>query len=179
MHNREKLEEVFVDNGFDDFKWIDAENIVVSNWVRMKCMFGCPEYGKRAACPPNVPSVEDCKKLMHEYRNAAIFHFQKAFPNPDDRHKWTKDINRDLLKLEKEVFLSGYVKAFLFLPESCQLCQECSSTRNECKYPKKSRPTSEAMAIDVFKTVKRVDFPIKVLRSPSDEMNRYAILLIE
>ncbi|MHA2075602.1 MAG: DUF2284 domain-containing protein, partial [Candidatus Hodarchaeales archaeon] len=73
----------------------------------------------------------------------------------------------------------GYVKAFLFLIDACQLCEECTSTRNECKNPKKSRPTSEAMAIDVFTTVKQVDFPIKVLKSPSEEMNRYAFLLIE
>ncbi|MHA1968215.1 MAG: DUF2284 domain-containing protein, partial [Candidatus Hodarchaeales archaeon] len=60
MHNKDQLEEIFVEHGFDSYKWIGTDKIVISNWVRMKCMYGCPEYGKRAACPPNVPSVEEC-----------------------------------------------------------------------------------------------------------------------
>jgi hypothetical protein len=35
------------------------------------------------------------------------------------------------------------------------------------------------MAIDVFATVRKVGFPIEVLAEYSQEMNRYAFLLIE
>ena len=54
------LEEKFLEKGFDDFKWIDPKKIVVSQWVRMKCIFGCWEYGRNASCPPNTPSVSEC-----------------------------------------------------------------------------------------------------------------------
>ncbi|MFX0087915.1 MAG: DUF2284 domain-containing protein [Candidatus Hodarchaeota archaeon] len=179
MINKEELEKNFVKNGFNDYKWIDTEKIVVSYWVRMKCMYGCPEYGRKASCPPNVPSVHDSKKFILDYKKAVIFHFAKAFSNPEDRHEWTKKIDLDLLRLEKDIFLAGYVKVFLLLIASCQLCQECTEKRETCKYPKKSRPTPEALGIDVFSTVKQVNYPIEVLRDPTEKMNRYAILLID
>jgi predicted metal-binding protein len=38
---QQELEELFRQHGFTDFRWIDPQRIVVSQWVRMKCMFGC------------------------------------------------------------------------------------------------------------------------------------------
>lgn len=175
----EKLEKMFLKHGFNDFKWINPKKIVVSYWVRMKCMYGCPEYGKGASCPPNVPSVDECQKFILEYEKAVVFHFSKAFTNPDDRHKWGQNININLLEIERDVFLSGHVKAFLMLSNTCQLCQECTSNRETCIYKRKSRPTVEAMAVDVYSTVRQLDYPIQVLKDLTETMNRYAILLIE
>lgn len=78
---RKKLEEIFTKHSFTDFRWIDAQKIVVSQWVRMKCMFGCAEYGKRASCPPNVPTVAECERFFRDYKEAAIFHFEKRSIN--------------------------------------------------------------------------------------------------
>jgi len=50
----DKLEKLFKKHRFTDFKWIDPEKIVVSQWVRMKCTFGCGNFGRNACCPPNV-----------------------------------------------------------------------------------------------------------------------------
>lgn len=33
------LEEIFKQHGFDSFKWIKTSDIVVAQWVRMKCMY--------------------------------------------------------------------------------------------------------------------------------------------
>ncbi|MHA2273412.1 MAG: DUF2284 domain-containing protein [Candidatus Hodarchaeales archaeon] len=174
-----EMEKIFSQNGFDDFKWIDPQEIVVSQWVRMKCIYGCPNYGKGASCPPNNPSVEDCKAFFRSYRKAAIFHFAKQFENPDDRHAWTKEITMRLVDLEREIFLAGYVKAFLLPMDSCELCEECVPERAACKHPKRSRPTPEGLAVDVFSTVRSLGYPIKVLKDFSDTMNRYAFLMIE
>ena len=100
MAHREDLEAIFTKHGFTDFKWIDPEKIVVSNWVRMKCKFGCPEYGKAAACPPNTLSVSECKEFFREYKDAVIFHFEKKVDKPEDRHAWTAGINANLTKVE-------------------------------------------------------------------------------
>jgi len=35
------------------------------------------------------------------------------------------------------------------------------------------------MAIDVFSTVRKLGYPIEVLKDYSEEMNRYAILLVD
>ena len=179
MSDRQKLEVIFQRQGYSDFKWIDPKEFVVAQWVRMKCMFGCNEYGRAASCPPNVPSVEECQKFFQDYDEAAIFHFRRAVEKPEDRHDWTQGLNETLLDLEKEVFTSGYEKAFLLFLDSCGLCQSCCPTREECMEPKLSRPTPEALAMDVFSTVRKVGYSIDVLSDYSQEMNRFAFLLIK
>jgi predicted metal-binding protein len=179
MTTRSDLEDRFLKKGFKDFKWIDPGKIVVSYWVRMKCMFGCQEYGRNASCPPNSPSVPDCEKFLREYKEAVVFHFPKKVDKPEDRHAWTKKVNLSLLELEREVFLSGYRKAFLLVMDSCGLCEQCTGDRKTCKQPRLSRPTPESMAIDVFATVRQIGYHIEVLKDYSETMNRYALLLIE
>jgi predicted metal-binding protein len=175
---RKKLEDLFQKQGFDDFKWIPPGQIVVSQWTRMKCMYGCREFGKTASCPPNVPSVSECERFFREYTDAAVFHFEKKVRKPQDRFAWTREVNLALSKLEREVFLSGYEKAFLLFMDSCGICEECSGDRATCKQPRLSRPTPEAMAVDVFSTVRKAGYPIEVLRDTSSAMNRYAFLMI-
>ena len=38
---RKELEALIQKHGIAEFKWIDPKEIVVSQWVRMKCTFGC------------------------------------------------------------------------------------------------------------------------------------------
>ena len=179
MSSRKQLEELFFRHSFKDFKWIDPQNIVISQWVRMKCMFGCKEYGKKACCPPNTPSVQECRSLFREYSQSVVFHFEKKFKKPEQRHEWMKGINERLLGLEREVFLAGNPKAFLLFAAPCSICADCVEERGECKNKRSARPTPEAMAVDVFSTVKALDYPIKVLKNYSETMNRYAFLLLE
>ena len=75
--NHDHMEDLFKKHGFSDFKWMNPKDIIVSQWVRMKCMYGCGDCGKKAACPPNVPSVIECEKFFNEYKKAVVFHFQK------------------------------------------------------------------------------------------------------
>jgi predicted metal-binding protein len=177
MGRRDKLEKIFRRNSFDDFKWIDPKGIVISQWVRLKCMFGCPQYGQTACCPPNVPSVQECERLFREYEEAVIFHFERKMQKPEDRHKWSKEINTRLLKVERDVFLAGYPKAFLLFIDTCHMCNKCSGSRVKCSNKTAARPAPEALAVDVFSTVKSVGYPIEVLSDYSQKMNRYAILL--
>ena len=132
-----------------------------------------------AVFTPNVPSFTECEKFFKEYRKAVIFHFEKQMPKPEDRFKWTKKINLKLLKLEREVFISGYEKAFLLFMDSCNICPECPGVKEECKEPKLARPSPEAMCIDVYSTVRKHDYPIVVLSDYKKKMNRYAFLMIE
>lgn len=179
MADIELLEALFSKHNCTDYKWINPKDIVVGQWVRMKCMFGCVDYGKNASCPPNVPSVSECRKFFNEYESAVIFHFAKAVDKPEDRFLWTREVNLSLVALERGVFLSGYQKAFILLIDSCSLCDECVEVRSECKNPQLARPMAEAMAIDVYSTVREYGYPIQVLTDYSQTMNRYAFLLIE
>lgn len=179
MDFRDKIEKKFIEFGFSDFKWIDPKKIVVSHWVRMKCVFGCNEYGRTASCPPNIPTVSECERFFQEYSEAVIFHFEKKVDKPEDRFAWTRKINLKLLKMEREIFLSGYEKAFLLFLDSCNICPDCPGQRENCKEPKLARPTPEAMSVDVYTTVKQAGYPIEVLSKYSQKMNRYAFLMIK
>jgi predicted metal-binding protein len=177
--SRKKLEEMFGKHGYEDYKWINPKGIAVAQWARMKCTFGCKNYGKCGTCPPNTPSVADCRDFFRGYKTGVVFHFTKRVNKPEDRFAWTREVNRKLLSLEREVFLSGYYKAFLLFMDSCNLCESCSGVREKCQNPKLARPTPESMAVDVFETVRKIGYPIEVLYNYSQEMNRYAFLLIE
>ena len=179
MSNRKQLEELFLKHRFKNFRWINPQNIVTAHWVRMKCMFGCKEYGKNACCPPNTLPVDECKSFFRDYSEGAVFHFEKQLEKPEERHKWTRGINQRLLSLEREVFLAGNPKAFLLFMDSCNICENCAEERSKCKNKMSARPTPEAMAIDVFSTVRHLGYPIEVLCDYSKTMNRYAFLLVE
>ena len=69
-------------------------------------------------------------------------------------------------------------QAFLLFMDSCNLCESCSGVREKCQNPKLARPTPESMAVDVFETVRKIGYPIEVLYDYSQQMNRYAFLLI-
>jgi predicted metal-binding protein len=177
--DKKRVEDIIRKHDYQDFKWIDPQKIVVAQWVRMKCLFGCNEYGRTATCPPNVPSVSDCERFFKEYNLAVVLHFEKKVDRPEDRFEWTKKINSGLLDLERDIFLSGYQKAFLLFMDSCLFCDSCPGVLQKCKEPKKARPTPEALGMDVFSTVKTVGYPIEVLSEYSQPMNRYAFLFIE
>ena len=84
-----------------------------------------------------------------------------------------------MLKMERDVFISGYRKAFLLFIDECEFCPECAGTRHRCKNKKGARPSTEALAIDVYSTVRKFGLPIQVLKNYDETMNRYAFLLIE
>ena len=178
MENRKALESLFKKRGFDDFSWIGPEDIAVSQWVRMKCRFGCVDFGRRATCPPNVPSLPECERLFSEYSEIVLFHFEGSVKKPEDRHEWTRGINERLLELEREVFLSGYHKAFVLYIDPCHVCKDCAPVKSDCRRPKKARPSVEGLAVDVFATARGCGYDIDVLKNYGQRMNRFGMLLV-
>jgi predicted metal-binding protein len=177
--DRSKIEQIIRDKGFEDFKWISPAGIKVSQWVRMKCMFGCSSYNANGTCPPNVPAVDDCRRFFQEFDHALILHFNKLLNDPADRREYCHEINKTLLKIEREVFIAGHRKAFVLFTDECHMCTDCTGKRDDCKNKKDARPSPESLAIDVFETVRKYDFPIKVLKNYDEAMDRYSVLFVE
>ena len=175
---QQAIETILDQHGYQDYTWIDPQQIVVSQWVRMKCMFGCGEYGHAGACPPNTPPVEACRQFFSEYGDALILHFTGTMDKPEDRHKWSARINAKLVELERDVFLAGFERAFLLFMDSCCFCKECSGDRQTCALPRLARPAPEAMAVDVYSTVRRFGFEINVRTSFDQQMDRFAFLMV-
>ncbi len=176
---KKRIEKLAAAHGLKDFKWMDPRRVVIGQWVRMKCNFGCPGYGKRKTCPPYLPPVEECQKFFKEYKQGLFFHFATRLKDPKMRHPWSAGINKKMLALEREVFLSGYEKAFIFPMAPCRLCKNCTADSQECRLPYQSRPTLEAFGVDVFGTARMLGYPIQVVKDYHDEMNRYGLLLVE
>ncbi|UFS70954.1 DUF2284 domain-containing protein [Geomonas sp. RF6] len=176
--DREKIEIVARNHGFSECRWIAGKDVQVRQWVRFKCMFGCSFFGKKAGCPPDVPSVSVCREMFSEYADVLILQIT-ATVGPHELTQWSRKTNLALLPLEREVFLAGHHKALLLFVDECRLCDECPATRAECTNPAMARPCPEALGVDVFSTVRSAGFSIEVVREYGQEMRKYAFLLVD
>jgi predicted metal-binding protein len=173
-----QIDRIIKQYGFADYKWIvPQKNIIISRWVRFHCEFGCNNYGKNGSCPPAVPSVEECRKMIYEYENAVIFHFPVQC---EDEKGHIKRMSK-LYELEREIFLAGYYKVFLLQYGSCNLCNDCHAegSRAKCVNKVKSRPGADAMGIDIYQTAHNAGYPVQVVKSHDEATNRFGFLLID
>ncbi|HTZ11263.1 MAG TPA: DUF2284 domain-containing protein [Candidatus Margulisiibacteriota bacterium] len=146
-------------------KVISPKTIVVAEWVRAKCQFGCDGFGQSLTCPPYSPTPEVTRRVLSFYTCALLVRGDKY-----------TDIHALIPKLEREIFLDGYHKAFGMGAGPCQLCAKCAKF---CRHPDKTRPSMEACGIDAYSTVRANGFPIEVLKAPGGKGNYYGIVLIE
>jgi hypothetical protein len=87
--------------GAENAKIIDTSSVVVEEWVRWKCLYGCAFCGKDAYHPPYAPDAESTKKIMGEYSKAILMTGAKG-----------KALTETAVRLEGEAYHMGYYKAF-------------------------------------------------------------------
>lgn len=165
MKDSEKYMKKAFDLGVKDARIIPAKSIVTAEWVKLKCQFGCGGYGRKLTCPPYSPTPEETGRMLADYEYGLLIR--------GDKYTGIRNI---VPKLEREIFLDGYHKAFGMGSGPCNLCPECSE---RCEYPYEARPSMEACGIDVFSTVRANGFPIEVLTTRTCEGNYYGVILIE
>jgi predicted metal-binding protein len=68
-----KLLNLALESGMIDPKIIGINKIVLAEWVRWKCRYGCPDYGLWLKCPPHSPTPTETRALLSEYRRALLF----------------------------------------------------------------------------------------------------------
>ena len=168
-------------------KRISTEEIVVSQWVRFKCRYGCKGYGKHFDCPPYAPAPSETQQMVREYSTALLLRFDgvpghEAFgPEdiPEDFHPWFQDlilwVNGTVHFLEKTAFYDGVYKAFSFGGYPCIWCehQHCvaeeapgvvdESLRRKCRHMDMVRPSMEAAGMDVFATAKNAGWMLQTI----------------
>ncbi len=173
-----EIEECIRAHGFDEFAWMDGRDVRVAQWVRFKCRMMCEGYGVSAMCPPNMPSVEECREFFGEYRRIALLHLELDCGGAPDEDV-LGPVDEALLALEREAFLRGYEKAMVLPMTVCYRCRSCSGSVASCREKAASRPNPEALGVDVFATARALGFPIEVLDDVDRKQNRYAMLLLE
>jgi predicted metal-binding protein len=176
--NKEKIEAYIQEIGFSDFKWIKPAEISVAQWVRVKCTFGCSDYGL-GTCPPNTPTVQECRDFFNEYTDGLVIRLTKTADKNNYPSDWSREVTGQLLELERKIFLEGFHKAFLLNQTCCSLCKDCSGNRLNCRDKSKSRPSPESFAVDVYKTVRAIGMELNVVKENPSEIHRFAILLID
>ena len=114
---------------------ISPDNIVVSQWVRFKCRYGCKGYGKHFGCPPYAPLPDETRRMIDEYSTGLLLRFDgvpgRGTFSPDaildDFHDWFRDlilwVNGTIHMLEKTAFYDGFYKAFGFGGYPCIYCE--------------------------------------------------------
>jgi predicted metal-binding protein len=147
-------------------KIIPAASVKTAAWVRMKCKYGCSGWNGCLTCPPNAPTPEETQRVLDEYRWAVLFEGGLG------------DTRAIAPKLEREIFLAGFYKAFGYASGPCSLCPSCDF-KHGCRHPEDARPAMEACGIDVFATVRKNGFEIEVLTDTGQEGHYYGMVLIE
>jgi predicted metal-binding protein len=96
------------------------------------------------------------------------------------KKRWARfdNFSKAIVRLEIEMFLDGYYKAWSMACGPCDLCKECNLS-GSCRHGLEARPSMEACGIDVYKTARDNGFPIEVVRTHDDEMNVFGLILVE
>jgi len=166
-------------------KIIPASDIIVSQWVRFKCRFGCKGYAKHLGCPPYTPSPAETRAMVAEYDTGLLLRFDgvpghESFgPDeiPEDFHHFYRDlilwVNSTVHLIEKTAFYDGFYKAFGFGGYPCIYCEECiaeqaegsvdESMRRKCRHMDMVRPSMEAAGMDVFATAKKAGWELSTI----------------
>ncbi len=167
--------------GATDAKIIPTADVMIENRVVLKCKYRCREYGMNWSCPPFVPSVEEFRSIMKEYKYAMVAKFQSsakvsgtavgthgdAIRELDDFYgTWNEDKRKAtvaLLELEKFAFNKGFTFALGLRAGACTLCSKCDITK-PCVHPEMLRFAPEAVGVNLVGTLKNVglalDFPV-------------------
>ena len=159
-----------------------TEEIVVAEWVRLKCRYGCKQYSTNWCCPPATPSPEKVRAILSEYSQAVLlvgtksctdFYLNNGKKRSDQVRCW-----KGTISLERMLFLRGYYKAFSLVGECCALCKKCAYPE-ECRFPQEKRPSVESFSVDVIGTLNNLGTQTNVATRTSDTFDYYAIILLE
>ncbi len=165
-----------LERGADGAKVIKPATVATAEWVRLKCQFGCPGYGRSLCCPPHTPTPKVTRKVINSYQKAILLH--RRIPDGRKRREETKQFNEMIVRLEIDIFLDGYYKALSMTSGPCRLCKECD-LNSPCKHGMEARPSMEACGVDVFQTARGNGFPIQVVRTPEEEQNIFGLILVD
>jgi predicted metal-binding protein len=158
------------------------EELVVAEWVHLKCRYGCKQYGTNWSCPPATPSPEKVRTILSEYSQAILLVGNKISTDfyRNNNKKRTDQVRcwKGPISLERMLFLRGFYKAFSLVGECCALCKECAYPE-VCRFPQEKRPSVESFSIDVIGTLNNLGISTNVATRTSDSFDYYAIILLE
>lgn len=167
-----------IEAGATHAKQIHPSSVVTAPWVRLKCQFGCPGYGRGLCCPPHTPTAEETRAILDSYHRAILFHLEVS--DTEQQKKGNQEYMDRLIQLEGEIFKDQYYRAFVFIAGPCRQCKKCGALDGQpCASPAKARPSMESCGIDVYQTARNNGFSIQTLSERTDPKNHYCLMMID
>ena len=158
------------------------DRIVVAEWVRLKCHYGCSRFDSNWTCPPATPGPDKVRTILSEYHLALLLVGTKTCSDfyLNNGRKRISQVRcwKGTISLERMLFLEGYYKAFSLVGECCALCKECAYPEN-CRFPQEKRPSVESFAIDVIGTLNNLGQSSAIATQTAETYNYYGIILLE
>lgn len=179
------LRKFAIELGAEDGRIIATNKVVVENRVVLKCKYWCEGYGANWSCPPLVPSPDEFRSILREYKYAMVAKFKCSAKVSEEirsllvsreplgtrgrelegfYRSWGEDkrkAHRSLLKLEKFAFTKGFALALGLRPGSCNLCTQCD-VKKPCVHPESLRFPPEAVGVNLIKTLQNAGMRLSV-----------------
>ena len=162
----EELCDKALDLGAKSARVISIDTVVTAPWTRMRCQYGCVGYGRRLSCPPHSPTPEQTQAVLDCYKTGILM----------EGELWKVD--PVLVAIERDVFLSGYYKAWSMGEGPCHQCDSCALGAG-CRFPQQLRPSMEASGIDVFQTLLNNDIDAQVATDYDCAVRYWGLVLVE
>ncbi|MGB8992852.1 MAG: DUF2284 domain-containing protein [Desulfobaccales bacterium] len=160
----ERYRDLALKLGATQAKIVKAEDIPVDERVTLKCQIPrCFGYGVSAHCFPNTMKAAELQELLNKY-HWAVFFILEVPPEVIVRDKATikervaayQQVYKIVNEVESMAFYDGHYLAFGFAAGSCRhtYCGQqegCLAMEGKkCRFSLKSRPSMEAVGIDVY-----------------------------
>jgi predicted metal-binding protein len=153
---------------------VPVDEIPVDDRVILKCQIPrCFGYGVCANCPPHTIAPAQLRELLARYRWAVfvsldvpaevIVRDRATITERVDAYRKVFDI---VAAIESRAFYDAHYLAFGLAAGSCRhtycsQAKDCAAMSGErCRFPLKSRPSMEAVGIDVFRMAARLGWDI-------------------
>ena len=162
---------------------VAVSSIKTGVWPRVKCQYGCPNYGQTLCCPPHAPSVEFMQKFLRDYTDSLLVQITFPFREEDaaDWNSFERKINNALsdlvVSVEKEAFRMNYYKAFGLKAGKCCLCETCNLKK--CIHPDRARPSATTCGIDLIALARDNGFSARISGGPIRGISLYGLILLE
>jgi len=167
-----------IEFGADAAKIIDTDKVVVAEWVRLKCLYGCDEPGVHKTCPPDgAPALDVIRRLLGKFRRGVLLTVG-PITGSERSDPESRRLNDAALALERDLFLAGFHKTWAMGAGPCDICDSCSQGA-VCPTPEKARPSMEGCGIDVFTTVRNAGWTIEVVQDEGDAYRFFALVLVD
>ena len=153
---------------------VAAGDIPVDRRVTLKCQVPrCFGYGSGAHCPPNTLAPDELRDILKSYAWAVFFSMDvpsEVIVRDRDTIKARVDAYQKVYKMVSEIesraFYDGHYLAFGFAAGSCRhtFCGKMDTCQamegKKCRFSLVSRPSMEAVGIDVYQMVARAGWDI-------------------